>query len=443
MTLARLIEQPDASERMRQVMLASLHTASLDVTEREPGIWAATPGNDQVELPLREDQLCFSFANASGSQGSLPAALSDNSPLYRWAREQLNQHQGGAAHAAPSDQPTSVHEIASQLLDAYTVDEGHAHLAGCHLDDVPVVHLLYRSAATGNGNAPATLVELFVLFDQDNPQGRALAEDEIESLGLDTLIPASPKVVPSRIATLVDSARNVAADQAISNPPIATTICWCKYAHGTLQFTIGESKETLSFADWARNLTAPPFQSSQGMSAGFHVAATDEGVIVATEDIAACEVSGRRLLASDLIHCPVTRQRVAEELTAECPVSGERILESALAECEQCRQLVSPRCLEKDRCEACRHLSTVRRGDSRLEALLTRFPRLAQWQWYRLGETSRVTILTAAGLFERVLVVADRETLLPLHVAQGNRLSKSWTAVALEEHARILGSSNT
>jgi len=362
--------------------------------------------------------------------------------MNRSIESQADEKATPVRHAAPAGQPSRVLDVAPLLLDAYTVDEGHVHLGGCMLDDVPVVRLCYE---TEESDPPRTFD---VLIDEEHPEGVPVGTALAETLGLKQLARAErPRdVSPRDVERLVEIARGYVARTARDIAEIngkekaepRITILWCKFATVNLQFTIGEASASLEFSGWARTLEAPPFTSPDGPSSSFHVAATDDGRLVASEDIGVCEASGRRVLAADLARCSVTGKLVADELAARCPVSGERVLESELAECGMCRQLVSPLAIEKDRCTACRRLSTVRRDDSRLQKLLDRYPKLRAWQWYRLAETGSVYILVAAGLLERVLLVADKKTLTAVHLAQGNRLSRSWTAVALDDYASTL-----
>ena len=48
-------------------------------------------------------------------------------------------------HCEPTSQPGSVRELAERLLATYTVDGGNAHLAGCTIEDRPLLRLTVRS----------------------------------------------------------------------------------------------------------------------------------------------------------------------------------------------------------------------------------------------------------------------------------------------------------
>ncbi len=66
-------------------------------------------------------------------------------------------------------------------------------------------------------------------------------------------------------------------------------IIWSHWAAGKLRFTIGNEFVELPFADWASRLKAPTWSCPHSGQPTFHLAATDDGRIVAAEEIATCE----------------------------------------------------------------------------------------------------------------------------------------------------------
>src|SRR5208282_4139030 len=164
-------------------------------------------------------------------------------------------------------------------------------------------------------------------------------------------------------------------------------------------------------------------------TATFHLAATDDGRIVAAQQIEACAESGRRLLSTELVRCSVTGRRVCPELAEACPISGRRLLRTEMVRCSTCRQRVSPQVVERNQCQACRQGKAVKKADPRMARLLHEHPALDRWRRWRMSETSRVYVLVANGWLKRLLVVIDKETLELRHMSTGSRLTHRWNEV--------------
>ena len=197
-------------------------------------------------------------------------------------------------HAVPSDQPNSVHDVADQLLGAYSIENGHAHLAGCTLDIVPVVRLSSENRES----------EIHIMFGQATTSGRLVDGELAGTLGLTDLSSSErpPSVSPAEVERLVTRARTLAETEAEAD--VATgeaTLIWCKFVRGKVQLTIGGSVAQVGFADWARSLNPQPFHCEASGKDTFSVAATSDDRIVAAEDLGVCEVSGRRLPGSELV----------------------------------------------------------------------------------------------------------------------------------------------
>jgi len=337
------------------------------------------------------------------------------------------------AHAVPADQPNRVHEVAARLLGAYEVIGGHAHLAGCTLDDVPVVRVSDR----GDQHQSPTID---LIFGQANPQGRRVDEQLHQDLGLANLCPSRPppSVPPQETTRLVDTARQAAGlpegDQDLTKE---ITVIWCKYARGKVQFTIGDAIAQQAFAGWARQLEAPKYQCPVTGVESYRVAATSDGRVIAADELATCDISGQRLPRRELVKCVATHQHVAMDLAVRCAVSQQHVLKSELMACPVCRQQVSPLAITGGRCQGCRSLTTVRLDDPRLVQVLAMFPQLANWRWLRLAETTVAYILTASGLMDRRLIVVDKATGRLLHAAKRSRISTAWTAL---DEAELRGS---
>ncbi len=333
------------------------------------------------------------------------------------------------AHLMPAGQPNHVRDLAGRLLDAYTVEGGRAHLAGCTLDEVPVVRLTWATS----GHDPE---HTYVIFGQANSGGRMVDAELFEKLQLDDVVPAERpvSVSPGEVDRLVEAATRCAGGPAAENrgEPDAVAIIWCKYARVKVQLSIGVATADVTFAGWARTLEPQPFVCPITDTKSFTVAATSDGRIVPADQLEVCQQSGRQVPRCELVRCAATGKLVAQDLTARCPVSGEIVLESEMAVCPTCRQKVNPRALSGNRCAACSRTSTVKASDPRMVKILARYPGLANWNWLRLAESDEVFIVIAAGLLDQRLLVVDKQTLNVQRFARGTRLSPTWTDEPVE-----------
>jgi hypothetical protein len=325
------------------------------------------------------------------------------------------------SHTAAVAQPTSVHEVAERLFSAYTVDDGSMHLAGCTLEDRLFVRVDFRDGAA----------TLSVYVDAD---GHEVDAATIRSLGMDDVAELAKPTQPfePQVERLVAAATALAAERisAVGSPePRAITAIWCKYAEGKLRFSVGDATADLPFCGWARTLEPPPFICPGTGQATYHLGATDDGRIVAAEQIERCQQSGQRALGDELVACAATGQRVLPELLRACPVSAEKVLPDALVACTMCRQPVAPSSIAHQRCAACRNLRPVGKDDPRLVRLFDAHPPLAKWRSWKLSETSSVYVLTASAWLKQLLIVADKESLEVKLVATGNRITGGWQVV--------------
>ena len=339
--------------------------------------------------------------------------------------------QGEAIHWRPAACPQSVHPISRRLFSAYKIDGGNVHLAGCQLEDRPFVRLTYRQA---NAAGPEPLFHW--LFD---PRGEPVSKTMQQTLGLEELIPYAPRpprLVAGALEAMLASGEAAAHARLLSTAEeplpelLVRALVWCKYVQGKLRFSIGEASEEVSFAGWASQLEAPAFVCPQTGTATFHLAATDDGVICAAEEIDLCSESGRRVLRRDLIECSETGRRVLQEFAANCPVTHQFVLRTLLETCPSCRQQVSPAAMTKTVCQACCNLQPVEKADPRMARLLGEHPGLDRWRKWKLAETETVYIAQAASLLRRLLVVVDKQTLAPLHLATRHRLFAHWNELS-------------
>ncbi|MDH3718820.1 MAG: hypothetical protein OES79_11935 [Planctomycetota bacterium] len=329
-------------------------------------------------------------------------------------------------HWVPEDQPRRVSDVAERLLKEYRVEGGSVHLAGCTLDEVPIIRL--KTDDEGR--------EVYRIFGPADELGRDVDEQLFQQLGLQRLVAAGrpPTVSPREERRLIARAAEAAADIATGeDADEPDKIVWCKYARGKIQFTIGDVVSNVSFAGWARTVAPPAYRCPASGQEIFAVAATSDGRIVAAEQLAVCQQTGRRLPRCEMVRCAVTDELVSQELAQRCPVSGQMVLEQRLLECPVCREAVSPLAVERGRCAACRRLSAVSREDQQMLRILKQHPRLSSWQWLRLAETETAFLVMAAGFYQRRLLVLDKESLTVRHAARGNRLSGKWTDAASTE----------
>ncbi len=328
-------------------------------------------------------------------------------------------------HFTPTDQPQRVFEVASRLLDAYQVDGGTVHLAGCRMDD----RLFLRFSVDESGRC--------VSFYLDEA-GAQVDPAKVDCLGIANLkkLARPPVQCEELVARLAERGRRMVAQSfPPSAPPekIEVVAIWCKFASGRLRFTIGEESLDLPFSGWSRLLEAPPVVCPVSGVETFHLAATDDGRIIAVEQIAACEETGRRVASEELVTCSVSGRRVIAERTHVCPVSGEPVLAELMVACSVCGEAVSPKAIEQGVCLACGRLEPVGRDDPRRVRLVEKYPSLGPWRKWQMAETASVWIVGLAGWTKRVRMVLDRETLEPKRVVVRPYLKGSWTPVEPKE----------
>lgn len=333
-------------------------------------------------------------------------------------------------HLAPASQPNSVHQLAERLFAAYTVDQGRVHLAGCVLEDCLFLRL---SVQCGDDHR-----EMFL-----DDQGQEVAGERIAALGMRQVVRLKqpPKDATSEIRRLTELGTHLARQRLAQGEPSAAVevaAVWCKYAEGKLRFTVGENSVDLSFADWARTLSPPPYVCPLTGRSTFHLAAIDDGRIVPKDEIGCCAETGRRLLAQDLVTCSVTGRRVAAEFVRTCPISARPVLRSEMVKCRTCRQRVSPAVTERGQCSACRDMRSVTKADPRMARLLDEHPPLDRWGGWRIAETAKVYILTATGWLKQLLVVLDKESLEIRVLATATRFASGWRIVKPRQYEYVL-----
>lgn len=403
-----------------------------------------TDGVAHLELPEDDREAFGGAAEISLRMGSDAASgepIDGDSRFGRWLIARLKAS-GPTLHARPCGQPLSVNDIMARMFTAYEVDGGTTHLAGCELTDHPFLRLTFAASEKDRVN------HVFVA-----PDGSTVNDEVVRSLGLDQVEPITespPRLDETGLRSLVAAGRRIAAKQASQRNPVATvaeplaiTAVWIRHVDGRLQFTIGDATSTHDFSGWAKLLVPQPFTARSSGVKTFRLSATDDGRIDATDEIAVCQQSGRRVLRQDLVTCSVTGQQVLPEFTETCAVTGLPTLRAEFAKCPHCRQRVSKGALEPSgggygRCQACRQLTRIRKDDPRLVWVLGEHPGLDQWNRWQLAETETVYITQAASLTKRLLAVVDKETLAIRYLATGGLINTGWAEQTGEDRDELL-----
>lgn len=380
---------------------------------------ASFAGQTELKLPLQADAADESCE-----------AIDLDSRFGQWFLARLHAL-GPAVSIRPAQQPTAVNDITQKLFAAYQVDGGRAHLGGCQLDDYAFLRLSFV--------ANHEIRHTFVAHD-----GSAVSDDLVRDLGLldiEPILQLPPRIDDAALQSLITAGRRVAAQTTTLRDPNATTIepvvaslVWVKHASGHLDFAIDEATVSLPFSGWAKLLQAHPYTSPQTGASSFHLAATDDGRIDVSDQIATCEQSGQRVLRQELVTCSVTGKHVLETFAETCPVSGKPCLTEQFATCPSCQQKVSKLTLEgsseKGPCTACRQMTKIKKDDPRLVWIFGEHPGLDRWKHWQLSETKNVYIAQASRWTKRLLVVVDKETLAVHHLATSGKFGSIWVPVA-------------
>ena len=329
----------------------------------------------------------------------------------------------GLDHLAPAGCLQRAHQLAEQMLPAYSVSGGQIHLAGCRLEDVPIL----RFESSGRPD----LRDWIRLPGADEfcPVSAALAEQ----LGLDSLQATSPpgSISVAAVAEWIDEVNSlyVERDRRLPEKISPDQIIWCKFARGKVQFTVGEEVAEQSFAQWSHRLKPPAYQCAVTGTETYQLAATSDGRVIAQAAIDRCEITGQRLPQTELVRCAVTGKTVAESSAMRCPITGEFFLTGQSVHCAMCQQSVSPGSIRRHVCRACRTLKRVGRDENDVLSVLGLFPALTHWRSFRVGFSTEVMILIASRGFQRRLLVVDRNTGLLRYAASKPRWGGRWTSI--------------
>ncbi len=333
----------------------------------------------------------------------------------------------------PSRSAPSVAELSARLYAAYQVDGGSVRLTGCTIEPQPIVH--------AGGRCGGSAIELFLL-----PSGEVLDAGTIDELGLRDTAPVDRafRITADTAEQLTTMARQAIAAECrkLGREIEANTgfvkIIWTRWAAGKLRFTIGGEFVELPFANWASRLKAPAWICPHSGQATFHLAATDDGRIVAADEIATCQQTKQRMLRSELVTCSVTGQQVSRELTELCPVSERPVLADKMTVCPTCHLRVSPQAIVETGCVACSKLASIRKSDPRMCLVLGEHPGLDRWRRWRLAETPRAYVLEARSILRRLLVVVDKQSLQATRLAERSCFRSTWMDVPAEQRREFL-----
>jgi len=78
-------------------------------------------------------------------------------------------------------------------------------------------------------------------------------------------------------------------------------------------------------------------------------------------------------------------------------------------------------------CPTCRSLKTIRSSDPTLARIFGEHPQFDHWKKWRFSDGDSCCVLVGTRLFQRILLVMDREDLKILRAAKGSRFSRTWT----------------
>ena len=119
-------------------------------------------------------------------------------------------------------------------------------------------------------------------------------------------------------------------------------------------------------------------------------------------------------------------------------MSGEECVEEAFAVCPSCREEVSSPALQGGACDACLSTKPVGMDDPRVVWVVGEHRGLGKWKRWRLAETEDVYVIRLVGLFKKLLVVIDKETLAVRHLARAGALQPKWSPAPEEEWEQLL-----
>ncbi|TWT38330.1 hypothetical protein [Blastopirellula retiformator] len=407
----------------------ALAQLGVDVADQGDGRYVATPTNPQASWPAGE----FRYRIGAAGEESLDdeIAISPSGTFWHDVLSRLAQLDP-APQAAPEDEPAGVGDIAEALFAPYVVEDGKVQLGGCRLEERP---LLRMTTIPADGSA--------VNHQFYWRTGEQLSGAEIAAFGLGKLARrlAYTRDARANVQILLEQSHDH-AQAAEAGARTLATIVWCKYAIGKIDILIGEAVTSLPFEGWARHIAGgdispPRFHCSETGRISYHLCVTDNGAIAPVESIATCELTGRRVLESEMDTSSVSGKRGCNDQFTTCPVSGDRLLIDELQTCSSCGQQVSPKSLRGGVCVACRNLRSISKDDPTMARILDIYPELDKWRVWRLAESNEAYILRGGGWWNEIRVTLDLTTLEPLLAEERTRLVGRWRPFPDVEWRRI------
>lgn len=394
-----------------------------DVYRAEAELYEIDP--EQVKKNARKSWLLRRVKKAGGAENE-PSPIEADSPsgLVTALCERLLEREH-PAHLKPVQQPEAVHEITAGLFDAYTLDGGKAHVAGCLLEDAPFVRL---SVVQEQESASPRVVHAFW-----DTRGVAVDPSTVDALGLDRAVPYGehpPKLAGDAYVSLLALARSSVVDAfgVSGDTPCGVAVVWAKRATGRLSFEFGEETVEAVFNDWARLLAPPPVRCPVTGRETFHLCTVEGGAIVAAEEAAVSDVTGLRRVRSEMLRCAESGKLAEAEWFATSEISQKTALLDELAECQRCGLMVVDSERSGSGCRVCGAAERVGAESEPLATILRERPELARQRW-RLAEAPHAYVLVGDDWLSQRVATVDKESLALRRYAKRSRFSSVWRPV--------------
>jgi hypothetical protein len=430
-TVTAKSEISEVNEPLERFVLWALAALHIEV-DRKPDSKFHAVLPEQWQSTFERNELAFRLGE--GDSAREEESLTIDSPLFHQIVSCLLADTP-VLHAVPRNQPESVHQISTALFESYTVDGGHVRLGGCTLEDRPILRVTLRQSAN-------RLIHLFT-DTMGHPITESLQED-LELGDLSVISRPPIRVSGQELDKWQEVGLELAPEHNSADAPLLTTVIWCKYATGTLLFSIGRQTAEVSFDGWASRFASkqekpPPYACPLCDQSSYHLAMTDDKQITVAGGIVPCSESGRRVLRSALETCVASGRVALPEHMRDCPVSRDRVAASALVQCEMCHEQVSPTTIRRGRCTACRELESVTKHEPRIVRLIGEYPSLDRWRRWKISETATTYITVATSMLRRLLLVANKQTLEIRRIATGTIPFSAWNDCEDAQRDELLG----
>lgn len=325
-------------------------------------------------------------------------------------------------HWVPEGQPEYVHQLTDALFSPYEVEGGCVRLAGCRLEEHPVIAI-----QDGERNA-------WEFFDS---QGQPLSPDFVETLSLHAVRSlASPpsSIRPSSVDQWIQNALTGPAAgylQGLKKPSLH--VVWCFKAQGKLTVESGGESDSFPFQGWALLISQgawrpPMFQCARSGLESYRVTKTDLGQLTVPEAIARCSASGKRCLALELEKCESSGTLVLPEFLQSCPATGDRVQAKELVPCRQCDQSVSRQSLSQGLCPICRKLAPVELGSTEWQLPIQKAHAGLHYGHWQMGKGEGYVVFRGTAWRGRILIVFDRQTRRVLTVRRKAWWNTDWSS---------------